>query len=75
MPCSCAECLRAQAPVAKFATAEEGVMHELAALKARRGTWRNLASEQQALGAHVSAEHDAAHEAIKADGDSTRAEL
>ena len=47
MPCSSAECLRAQVPVVKFGTAEEGVTHELTALQAQRGTWKNLASEQQ----------------------------
>ena len=75
MPCSSAECLWAQAPVVKFGTAEEGVMHELTALHARRGTWGNLASEQQALGRHLSAELDTTREAIEPDGDSTRAEL
>ena len=55
VPCACAECLKAKTPAARFTTAEEGVQHELAALRARRGTWRNLAPEQRALGLHISA--------------------
>ena len=46
MPCSCAECLQA-APATRFATLEEGVQHELAALHARRATWRNLAPAKE----------------------------
>ena len=75
VPCACPDCLKAQTPAAKFATAEEGVQHELAALQARRGTWRNLTPEQQALGTHVSAEQHAARETIQADGEATREEI
>ena len=47
VPCSCVECLQASAPVEKFATAEEGVQHELAALQMRRDRWKNLKAQQQ----------------------------
>ena len=75
VPCSCAECLRAPAPAAKFFTVEEGVQHELGALRARRDTWKNLAPADRAMGDHVSAEHDSTREAVEAEGEATRGEI
>ena len=75
VPCPCAHCLRAPAPAARFATAEEGVQHELGALRARRDSWKNLAPADQAMGKHVSAEHDSTREAVEAEGEATRSEV
>ena len=59
----------------KFGTLKEGVDHELAALEERRAKWKNLASEQQSLAKHISAEQAATCEAIEEEGDLTRAAL
>ena len=68
-PCSCSACLQSPEPATKFASQDEGVEHEMAALQGRRATWKNLAPKQQALGSHISAEHDATREAVLAEGE------
>jgi len=69
VPCSCSACLQSPEPATKFASQDEGVEHEMAALQGRRATWKNLAPKQQALGSHISAEHDATREAVLAEGE------
>ena len=64
VPCACFKCL-VTLPMVKFATVKEGVDHEFTALEERRAKWKNLASEQQSLAKHISAEHGATREAIE----------
>ena len=58
VPCACFKCL-VTLPMVKFVTVKEGVDHEFTALEERRAKWKNLASEQQSLAKHVSAEQAA----------------
>ena len=44
-PCGCNACRDAAAPFEVAATLQEGVQHELAALRNRRETWKNFSKE------------------------------